>query len=178
MDHILTSGPEAAAQVADDPFWSVVRRRHPDLDIVLLPPEVDPPPPPPEAPLVDADDEAARADVLADQWWRAVVDDEPTEATSRWIGGGAGGTRRREVTRRLEGADLASTPEALRRAGEQLAESGWHVLVPADGMPRVLASHVADGRRTELLLVLAPTVSRLVLRLRTPGVRMVEEDVS
>ncbi|MEO9324454.1 hypothetical protein ABFT23_13245 [Nocardioides sp. C4-1] len=173
MSNGLRSGPEAAAQVADDPFWSVVRRRHPDLDIVLLPPDdaTGPPPDDAPAPLVEPAAEAARADGLADLWWRAVVVDEPTEATSRWVGGSARGTRRREVTRRLEGADLAATTAALDRARDRLVESGWHVLAPPGGMPRVLASHVDAGRRTELMLVLAPTVSRLVLRLRTPDVR-------
>jgi len=39
-------GPQASEIVANDPFWSVVRRRHPDVDIVVLPPNDVPDPTP------------------------------------------------------------------------------------------------------------------------------------
>lgn len=28
-----------------DPFWAAVQRRHPEIDLILLPPEVQPPSP-------------------------------------------------------------------------------------------------------------------------------------
>ena len=40
-------------EVSDDPFFGEVRRRHPDVDIVLVPPEAAAPPaPPPVDPAV------------------------------------------------------------------------------------------------------------------------------
>lgn len=59
-----------------DPFLAAVRRRHPDVDLVLLPPPA--PPPPSSGELDDADTHALRAD-LAERARRAwPADDEPT----------------------------------------------------------------------------------------------------
>ncbi|MDP2775932.1 MAG: hypothetical protein Q8O61_20425, partial [Nocardioides sp.] len=54
-----------------DPFLDVVRRRHPDVDVVVLPPE--PPPVPLESLELTADEEVAatliRVATLARQLW-------------------------------------------------------------------------------------------------------------
>lgn len=163
--------------VEADPFWSVVRRRHPDLDLVLLPPEAaeSAAAAPPLAPVADVDAEAARFDDRATGLWRRLVDAEPPPAQTRWLAGDSRDAVRREVRFTREGADPVEDTVALRAAAETLRAEGWRVLAPPDGMPRVLASHDADGRighigREELQLLLVPGTGRLVLRVRSAGI--------
>lgn len=186
----MTSPADRAAtdRAATDPFWSVVRRRHPDVDLVLLPPvrsapapsapPAPPAPPAPESPAADVEAEAAgEPGQLLDRaraaWSSYLPDVAPGPAVEeRWIPGPER-TRRAEVVLAADGVDPVAVAAALRSAAEELRGAGWHVLEPADGWPRVLAgrrpeSAAAGGGREELHLMAAPTVAggRVVLRLR------------
>lgn len=155
---------------ASDPFWAPVRRRHPDVDIVLLPtthPALEQPEEPaPEAtePVDPAEVEELAEDLVAALWRAAVGDTDPTEREQRWA------QDRLETTWTHEGAqpvDPATAQSVVRRAAETLEQSGWQVLAPPDGLPRVQAGR-PDGRsRAEVLLLVVPETGRLVLRHRT-----------
>lgn len=174
----FSTGEEAVARVAADPFWSVVRRRHPDLDVVVLPATAAAGPTADEVaalPEVDPSEETARVESLAADLWAVLVGHEPSEVATRRTAGRARGTVRVETTVRLAGIDPTGGVAVVSRAEDALVRDGWHVLAPPDGMPRVLAGRGSGLAREDLQLVLAPVEGRLVLRHRAGDVRLVED---
>lgn len=167
-------GREAARLAERDPFWAPVRRRHPEVDLVLLPDE-----PgargsvtePVAVPQVE-DLEAFAEEVLAAarSAWTTYLAPEPGETVARWIPGPVAGSLRREVTLTRDGVDEVAAASALRVAAGDLRSSRWRVLQPPTGLPRVLAGRDAAAGRRELQLVHVPDRSRLVLRLRSEPV--------
>ncbi|MDO3398112.1 hypothetical protein QWJ41_20495 [Nocardioides sp. SOB44] len=153
-----------ADPAATDPFWAPVRRRHPDVDIVLLPPEraADEPT---EQPSDQAPDQPlADPELLSRLWATAVGGDWPTETAERRTQG------RLEITWTREGGEPVAPDTAqavVRRAAEALREAGWHVLAPAEGLPRVQAGRPDGPDRAELLLLVVPETGRVVLRHRS-----------
>lgn len=154
-----------------DDFFDVVRRRHPDIDIVLLPPEE------PADLLADPADEVlertdpATLDDLADliagelqTLWSAVTADiEMNEATSRWSYGGVAGSLSHESLAAATDVDDVAAHQALARAERVLGDSGWHMLVPPEGMPRVLASRTGDDAGRECQIVYVPMTARFAM---------------
>ena len=125
----------------DDPFFAVVRRRHPDVDIVVLPPDdrVQP---------VETVDEAAvdRAtelvEAFADGLWVAVAPLSETEPESRLSYGDRESEVRavaRVVDRRDDGYAV------LVRLRHELELRGWAVRRPPGELERLTAS--LDGGR-------------------------------
>ncbi len=164
----FTRGTEAAREVAADPFWSAVVRRHDDVDVVVLPPE-DPPivEVPADEPIVDA--EVARAGLRADLAAFCVsigLDGEPAHLDDTWFTGAPEGTLRWQGTVSFDGLDPVEASQLLQRAEELLAAADWHVLLPGVGIPRVLAGRPGRLDR-ESLHVLLPSTSRVVVRLRS-----------
>ena len=158
-----------------DPFWSVVRRRHPDVGLVLLPAEArDLPEPPPGVEPVEVTDElVARLDAAGPEAWRLLVDTDVPEAAARWMPAPTQDGVRRELTLAREGVDPVAGAALVQGATTILLAQGWRVLAPPDGIPRVLAGREAADRlvgREELQLVLVPATGRLVLRLRSADV--------
>jgi hypothetical protein len=157
-----------AESVMDDPFWSVVRRRHPDLDIVILPPE-----PataaesglPLRAPEPFAGLETSEAD---DSWARLVGHGMPVPA-SRWIPGPTRDSVRHTVTLTLDGVSRTAGIGHLREAGDLLTSDGWQVFIPPTGMPRVTADRPGELGAESLLFGYAPETGRLFLRLTSTG---------
>ena len=172
------SGPVASAVVADDPFWSAVRRRDPEIAIALLPAEGAAPAQsgPDEHPkrLDEPDGYAARVLDEVTAAWSSYVDAEPARADGRWLPGPVSGTVRREVTLSHDDVDETVGARALQLAAEALRSDGWHVLVPEAGLPRVLAGRGSRGR-AEVHLVRVPDRRRLVLRVRTEPLLVDEE---
>ncbi len=163
-------GPEAAARVAADPFWSVVRRRHPDVDLVLLPPVAAPDEADAGAPPIEAGVEEATAACLArvaGLWQRLVGDVAPDEQRAGWTTGPRPGLERHEATWTLLGVDPVAATGTIDGAARTLGEEGWRVLAPPDGMPRVLAGRPAGNGREELDLVLVPATGRFFLTVRS-----------
>lgn len=166
-----------ADPAATDPFWAPVRRRHPDVDIVLLPAEQpaepdpalpDPEPEPEPAEPIDPDELARDAEAaLAALWAQAVGESDPTEQQSHWLSGERPGTLRHEATWTLEGTTPEQSTAALQRVAESLGADGWHVLTPPDGLPRVQAGRADGLDRAEVLLLVVPASARLALRHRT-----------
>jgi hypothetical protein len=163
----------AATPERPDPFWDVVRRRHPDVDVVLLP-DRGPAPDASGLPPTELDhDVVGRLDAGPLLLWRALVDADLPFPDSRWTGGPTRDVVRRELTLTSDGFDPVEATALVHEAAASLRESGWHVLAPPDGMPRALASRAApeglDGRE-ELQLVLVPGSGRVVLRWRSAGI--------
>lgn len=159
---------DAAETVSNDPFWSVVRRRHPDLDIVLLPPEAPPVADsglPERAPEPFAEIEAAEAD---DCWARLVGHGMPVRA-ARWIPGPTGDSVRHSITLTIDDTPAAVGIGHLREAEALLTADDWQVFTPPTGMPRVLADRPGELGGESLLFGYAPETGRLFLRLTSTG---------
>lgn len=117
------------AVVDDDPFWSVVRQRHPDVTLVLLPEE----PPPPDAAAAepaDPDDIRRALDAVREVWAAVVqplvvaqgVPDPPRE---RWREGPGG--RAPALQKSLVGIGQAAGEDVLRGLVAGLARRGWRL---------------------------------------------------
>lgn len=164
----FTRGADAARVVAADPFWSTVVRRHGDVDVVVLPPEAAPSVEvPADEPLVDAAlaRQGLRADMAA--FWAAIgLPGEPAHVDDTWFAGPADGTVRWQGTASFDGLDPVEASRLLQRAEELLVTGGWHVLLPDEGIPRLLAGRPGRLDR-ESLQVLLPSTSRVVIRVRS-----------
>ncbi len=161
-------GADAARVVAADPFWSTVVRRHAEVDVVVLPPEdVRSVEIPADEPIVDADvaRQGLRADLAA--FWVALgLHDEPAHVDDTWFAGPVDGTVRWQGTASFDGLDPVDASRLLQRAEELLAAADWHVLLPSEGIPRVLAGRAGRLDR-ESFQVLLPSTSRAVIRVRS-----------
>lgn len=120
-----------------DPFFDALRRRHPEVDVVVLPPA---PPPGAAVPLEPvADEEVAatliRVATLARQLWASAAREstEPPEARFAY-GDGPGSVRAtaRAATRRDDGFHVLV---ALRH---ELETDGWEVTRPPGAVERML----------------------------------------
>ncbi|WP_193609270.1 hypothetical protein [Nocardioides lijunqiniae] len=123
-----------------DPFFDALRRRHPDVDVVLLPPE--PPPADPDA-VVDEDLPGAvlaRVATLAEDLWAAAARDSDAVPEARMVyGDGPGAVRAasRVATRRDDGFHVLV---ALRH---ELETHGWAVTRPPGAVERI-EGHLDD----------------------------------
>jgi hypothetical protein len=126
----------------DDPFFAVVRRRHPDVDLVVLPPEA-----PDEEPVETVDDATVdRAtelvEAFADGLWVAVAPRSQTEpgASLRY------GDRESEVQAVARVVDRRDDGYAvLVRLRHELELRGWTIRRPPGALERLTAS--LDGGR-------------------------------
>lgn len=155
-------------QIDSDPFWSVVHRRHPDLDIVLLPPQ---PPAPPESGLPPRAPEAfARMQVAdADELWASLVGNGMPRPDATWIPGPTADSVRHSITLTLGDVDETAGIGHLRDADDRLSADGWHVFAPPTGMPRVTADRSGELGDETLLFGYVLQQRRLFLRLTSTG---------
>ncbi len=123
----------------DDPFFREVRRRHPDIDIVQLPPE-----PPPAEPGEDADEVAAEAliriNTEAHRLWSAIAPDATERPASRFRFGNDAASVRPVAELNVRRDDGY---EVLVRLRHELESHGWEVRRP-DGPVEQLAGRL-DG---------------------------------
>ena len=115
------------------PFFAAVRRRHPDVDVVVLPEDAGAPGATTDL-LDDAALEAAAADAGA-----AVTALTGTEPDTRLTYAGEVGTVRVRSRSTVEAAD----DRALTTLRERLAADGWLVR-RLEGAPRLVARREAD----------------------------------
>ena len=146
----------------DDPFFAAVRRRHPDVDIVLLPPTA-----PDDEPVETVDDATVdRAtelvEAFADELWVAIAPLSETEPEVRLRYGdreSAVQAVARVVDRRSDGYAV------LVRLRHELELRGWTVRRPAGELERLTAS--LDGGR--LVASYAEETGVVMLELRSVG---------
>ncbi|QOR71644.1 hypothetical protein IM660_04985 [Ruania alkalisoli] len=146
----------SSTPISGDPFWSVVRQRHRDVDLAI----VDAPEPPRAAASTAVPARSAEEidrDVQA--LWEALLPGVPAQAQHRWVGDGRDEQRESTVT-----ATTGIGSEALASAAATLRANGWQVLLPPAGLPRVLADR--EGATLALVQV---SPGRTVLRMRTPA---------
>lgn len=155
-------------QIDGDPFWSEVRRRHPDLDIVLLPPE---PAVPSESGLPSRDPEPfARMQLAdADDLWAGLVGHGIPRPEATWIPGPTGDSVRHSITLTLDDVEDTTGIGHLRDASDRLSADDWRVFTPPTGMPRVTADRPGELGDETLLFGYAPQQRRLFLRLTSTG---------
>ncbi|MGF2948610.1 hypothetical protein [Microbacterium alcoholitolerans] len=167
-----------SGHVDSDPFWSVVRRRHPDLDIVVLPPA---PPRPAEsggplrAPEPFAEAHLAQAHAV----WAEIIGHRMPQSTpkctTRWIPGPTRDAVRHTATLTIDDVDGASGLEHLNGVPEPLIADRWRVFAPPTGMPRITADRDGDASDGDLgdehlLIGYAPEARRLFARLTSAGI--------
>jgi hypothetical protein len=127
----------AGDALADEPFYRELRRRHHDVDIVVLAGREPEPTPPLD--LEAARRDAAQARQVFDEIWQALIG-EPVTSSSSWRPGTVDGVVHRETTARHD-VDESAHRQLLDRADGLLTARGWSVQSHRDGVPRVLAGH-------------------------------------
>lgn len=160
-------GPQAAEIVANDPFWSVVRRRHPDVDIVVLPADDAPDltPAPGATPIHTGETLAEFEADVTDLWER--LGQPAGRPVVRWTSAPNRGAVALEGRITAEHVDPEDATAALHRAAERLGAEGWHVLLPPDGLPRVAAGQTRTTGRRTVQVVHVPARDRLLLIVRS-----------
>lgn len=156
-------------QIDADPFWSVARKRHPDLDIVLLPPTPRAPTDsglPPRSPEPFEQTHVGEADAA----WTDLIGHGMPRSSARWIPGPTRDSVRHVVTLTLDDVDSAVGLDPLRGAADVLGAGAWRVFTPPTGMPRVTADRDGELGDEHLLLGYDPESRRLFLRLTSVGV--------
>jgi len=149
---------EPSNEPIDDPFFAEFRRRHPDVDIVLLPPERPPGDADPGAEKVAAE-ALSRVDTQARQLWTAIAPDatEPPEVRYRFgIDPGSVRPVSALTTRRDDGY------EVLVRLRHELESAGWDVRRPDGTVERlagVLDTLAVSASYAEALGVLVFTMT-------------------
>ncbi|WP_309127912.1 hypothetical protein [Microbacterium sp.] len=151
-----------------DPFWSVVRRRHPDLDIVILPPAR--PRPAESSQPRRAPGPFARMQMEdMDELWATVVDRGLPRRNVQWIPGPTHDSVRHTVTLTLDEVGRVAGISHLREAVTVLKNDGWEVFTPPTGMPRLVADRPGELGDESLLFGYAPEQRRLFARLTSTG---------
>lgn len=159
---------DVSADEMNDPFWSVVHRRHPDLDIVLLPPER-------PAPAMSGLPERAPGPFAqlqltdADDLWRMLVGHGMPRREARWIPGPTRDSVRHAITLTLAGVGTPAGIEHLREARGVLTADGWHLFIPPTGTPRIMADRAGELGAEELLAGFDAEHGRLFIRLTSTG---------
>ncbi|GAA1933185.1 hypothetical protein [Nocardioides hwasunensis] len=163
--------PGAPDPVADDPMLRVLRERHPEVDVVVLPqrrpvaeaPEVDPV----RRDALAADLELALDDLLTrlapDAARHDVAREDGRWHTDEWD------QNWYECAAVVGGLDVGENVALLRETGRSLVELGWRARpVPGD-RPRLVARARGGAEATATV---RPT--SLVLRIRTARVRLTD----
>jgi hypothetical protein len=121
-----------------DPFFGVLRRRHPDVDLVMLPPLSAEPPAgaaafPARARAVEQ--HAVRA--LEALWDRLGV--RPVGVSAHWWAQARTGTHRHVVRATVTGLSADDTTPLLRDLGDALLALGWDARPAGGARPRIVA---------------------------------------
>lgn len=160
---------DVTADEINDPFWSVVHRRHPDLDIILLPPEK---PRPADSGLEPRSPGAFSREHIAqtDRVWARLVGHGMPLSSARWIPGPTADSVCHSITLTLGEADEAIALGHLRAAADLLTGDRWRVFLPPTGMPRVMADRDGELGDEHLLFGYAAENRNLFLRLESSGI--------
>ncbi|MEV7398278.1 hypothetical protein [Aeromicrobium sp. NPDC092404] len=152
--------------VANDPFWDVVRRRHPDIDLIVLdgPSPLDRPEPGVEPTI--ALEQARLIERGVDDAYdsiRHVLPANLPEPTKTWRGTAGGHAYVVEKALREAGGEAGL--ELLRRLARELHDRGWAVEAAGDEQrPHLMATNgwidldARSGRAATQLTLAGPVV--------------------
>jgi hypothetical protein len=149
-----------------DPFFEAVRRRHPDVDIVLLPPDA--PSAEPVGALVDdatVGEETARLTRLAASLWRVAAESRegtPEATLSPGLLPGTVQPRIRVVRHDPDGLTV------LVRLKDELVDRGWRV----DRIPGPVERVVAEGEEASVTASYAPGFDTFIVELVSPALHV------
>lgn len=152
--------------VANDPFWSVVRREHPDIDLIVFdgPSPLDPPErgTGPDIPLEQARLIERGVDDAYDLLLHLLPSNLP-EPTRAWRGAVGGHAYVVEKALRESGGEAGL--ELLRRLARDLHDRGWAVEASGDEQrPHLMATNgwidldALSGRAATRLTIAGPVV--------------------
>lgn len=159
---------DAATAVAEHPLWSVVRRRQPDIDLILLPPER---PQPDQSAVLQQTESEVRAEVdrLADVWRRLATlvpttgDFSPPSVSWR----AQGDQHALVVQKAVRAIGQEAGTELLRSVAGSLAEVDWRFVAGSRrGMPVLRAVDRPGGPHLLLHAEAGPGATVLTLRTR------------
>lgn len=129
-----------------DPMFAELRRRHPDVTIVMLPQPPVPEAPHPPTPLAEVQALEQRTRDALDELVHA-TGREPAGRTTLWWRQGPAGEHR--FVARAALTDLTTPLEALGAAYDALEDAGWHVRALADPRARFEGEHGPLSVRAE-----------------------------
>jgi hypothetical protein len=154
---------DSSRLLLSDPFLAEVRRRRPDVDIVVLPPERPAQSDVRTAAELDGIPERLPAE-LAELWAHMASDPAlPDLPSGVWTATGATSVRCRVEARIIDiPIDVGTMLPA--KAGRALTELGWQVLVPPRGLPRVQAVRGDTSADRSLLILYVAESDTLVVR--------------
>ena len=143
------------------PFFAAVRRRHPDVDIVLLPPE------PRDAGATEVAREPASEQQLADAfdlttgtatrvWAEVVADGQVPDTRFRFGPDQASVTVRARMSTRLDGSRLDALAVSLEASGWEVGRSDTGGQLFARRRSTQLAASYADATGTFVVTVTSP----------------------
>lgn len=164
---------------ADDPFWGVVRREHPDIDLIVLdgPSPLDPPSGDVEQAI--ALDQARMLERGVDDVYASVLHLLPPDLPSpsrTWRGAPGGHAYVVEKALRESGGEAGL--ELLRALARHLHDRGWAVAATGDEQrPHLMATNGwidLDGRSGRAATRL--TVAGPVVRVRRDDLRVLEDE--
>ena len=153
--------------VANDPFWSVVHREHPDIDLIVFdgPSPLDPPEP--GAQQTASLERARLIERGVDDVYASILHLLPAdlpEPTRTWRGAGSGHAYVVEKALRQSGGEAGL--ELLRRLASHLHDRGWAVEASGDEQrPHLMATNgwvdldALSGRAATRLTIAGPVVA-------------------
>lgn len=124
--------------LSEDPFLRTLRARHPDVDVVVLPPAVAAPAEEPAAVREQARHVVARARATLAAV-SARIGREPSAAVDLWSSHDRTGRRRRIARAAFDELEPGVPVALLREVGDALLALGWDARPYADGSPRLRA---------------------------------------
>lgn len=156
--------------LGDEPFFRVLRERHPDVDLVILPP-IDAPPPDQELASVGdvfAVAEAARA--ALDRLF-AGVEQAPAARHEAWRFENSAAVRTFVIRASLRGLPDGAAVPLLREMGDTLLAQGWDARAVEGAAAEILAS---DGRHLLDVEVVAGSID---LRMESVSIAAAPETI-
>ncbi|TYL49980.1 hypothetical protein FXB39_09910 [Nocardioides sp. BGMRC 2183] len=167
MDAAAAPGPlhrVDAAVIGDDPFWAAVRRRHPDVDLVLLPRRAGGA----TSDCLDRGRDELRAVVEAWRWIAPLlVERGAADRTAGWRGSGSG--HRFVIETAVRGIDRVARTDLLRALAVGADRAGWRLAAgERRGLPVLRA--LQQEQRLHLRVEAGPGAT--VLRLRGAPLRL------
>lgn len=128
----------ASDPALDDPFFAELRRKHPDVDIVLLPPPDTSPPAGPPHTIGQANATRRHATAVSAALWSR-VGRTPTASVGLWWQQASPYLHRYVANSAVSGLDEAETDPLVSEIGRALLDLGWRPEPSPADQPSLMA---------------------------------------